>query len=56
MLMADSMKMKVVASGVEADDQLSFLRETHCDEAQGYLFRKTDAGRQDPGAYRGERK
>jgi EAL domain-containing protein (putative c-di-GMP-specific phosphodiesterase class I) len=38
MLMAHSMKMKVVASGVEDDEQLSFLREASCDEAQGYLF------------------
>ncbi len=36
--MAHKMNMKVVAEGVETEDQLSFLRETHCDEAQGYLF------------------
>ena len=38
LLMAHSLKMKVVAAGVEDDDQLSFLRQAHCDEAQGYLF------------------
>jgi diguanylate cyclase (GGDEF)-like protein/PAS domain S-box-containing protein len=38
LLMAHSMKMKVVASGVEDEEQLSFLREARCDEAQGYLF------------------
>jgi diguanylate cyclase (GGDEF)-like protein/PAS domain S-box-containing protein len=36
--MAHSMNMKVIAEGVETEDQLSFLIETHCDEAQGYLF------------------
>src|SRR5208337_2976455 len=36
--MAHNMNMKVIAEGVETEDQLSFLRETHCDEAQGYLF------------------
>ena len=36
--MAHSMSMRVVAEGVETDDQLSFLRATHCDEAQGFLF------------------
>jgi diguanylate cyclase (GGDEF)-like protein len=36
--MAHSMSMRVIAEGVETDDQLSFLRATHCDEAQGFLF------------------
>jgi diguanylate cyclase (GGDEF)-like protein len=36
--MAHNMNMKVIAEGVETEDQFSFLRETHCDEAQGYLF------------------
>ncbi len=36
--MAHNMNMKVIAEGVETQDQLSFLRETHCDEVQGYLF------------------
>ncbi len=36
--MAHKMNMKVIAEGVETEDQLSFLRDTHCDEAQGYLF------------------
>ena len=36
--MAHNMSMRVVAEGVETDDQLSFLRAAHCDEAQGFLF------------------
>ena len=36
--MAHHMRMKVIAEGVETEAQLSFLRDTHCDEAQGYLF------------------
>ncbi len=36
--MAHKMNMLVVAKGVETEEQLSFLREAECDEAQGYLF------------------
>lgn len=32
--------MKVVAEGVERDDQLAFLREIGCDYIQGFLFSK----------------
>ena len=39
--MAHNMSMKVVAEGVETEDQLSFLRGTRCDKAQGYLFSKS---------------
>lgn len=38
LLLAHALKLKVVATGVEGEDQLSFLRESQCDEAQGYLF------------------
>ena len=36
--MGSSLKFRVVAEGVEDRNQLAFLRERRCDEAQGYLF------------------
>ncbi len=36
--MAHNLNLNVTAVGVEDEDQLSFLRETECDEAQGYYF------------------
>jgi EAL domain-containing protein (putative c-di-GMP-specific phosphodiesterase class I) len=36
--MARKMGITTVAEGVETEEQLSFLRESDCDEAQGYLF------------------
>jgi diguanylate cyclase (GGDEF)-like protein/PAS domain S-box-containing protein len=36
--MAHSLKLKVVAEGVETESQLRFLRERGCDEIQGYYF------------------
>ncbi len=32
--------LKVVAEGVETEQQLDFLRSNHCDELQGYYFAK----------------
>src|SRR6185295_2427220 len=36
--LAHSLKLKVVAEGVESEDQSSLLRLLRCDEMQGYLF------------------
>ncbi len=33
-----SMKLRVLAEGVEIEEQLRYLREQGCDEAQGYIY------------------
>jgi EAL domain-containing protein (putative c-di-GMP-specific phosphodiesterase class I) len=37
-LMGKSLKLRVVAEGVESQSQLTFLSVLECDEAQGYFF------------------
>ncbi|MBS1138644.1 MAG: response regulator receiver modulated diguanylate cyclase/phosphodiesterase with sensor(s) [Proteobacteria bacterium] len=36
--MGKNLKQRVVAEGVETEEQLAFLRTLHCDEGQGFLF------------------
>jgi EAL domain-containing protein (putative c-di-GMP-specific phosphodiesterase class I) len=36
--MAHGLSLKVVAEGVERQEQLEFLSNEHCDEVQGYLI------------------
>jgi EAL domain-containing protein (putative c-di-GMP-specific phosphodiesterase class I) len=39
-LLGKSLRMSIVAEGVETETQLDFLRASGCDEVQGYLFSK----------------
>ncbi len=43
--MAHSLRLTIVAEGIETPEQLAFLRERGCDKGQGYLF-----GRAQPAA------
>jgi diguanylate cyclase (GGDEF)-like protein/PAS domain S-box-containing protein len=44
--MAISLKQRVVAEGVEDEEQRAFLKALHCDEGQGYLFSRPLAAEQ----------
>ncbi|HYK19602.1 MAG TPA: EAL domain-containing protein, partial [Pyrinomonadaceae bacterium] len=38
--LAHNLRLKVIAEGVETEDQLRFLQLLRCDEIQGYFFSK----------------
>lgn len=42
--MAHALNLKVVAEGVETEEQLAYLKDLGCDYAQGYLFGKPISG------------
>ncbi len=44
--MGKKLNLRVVAEGVETDDQVAFLRENDCDEMQGYHFSRPVASQE----------
>ena len=44
--MGQNLKLKVVAEGIETQEQLVFLQAAGCDEGQGYYFRRPVTGYQ----------
>jgi diguanylate cyclase (GGDEF)-like protein/PAS domain S-box-containing protein len=52
--MGRSLKLRVVAEGVETSEDLAFLRARQCDEAQGYYFSRPVPAEQFVGLLKGE--
>ena len=44
--LAKDLDMKIVAEGVETEDQLDWLRREECSQVQGYLFSKPRPARE----------
>jgi diguanylate cyclase len=44
--MAKNLKQRVIAEGIETQEQLTFLQQRHCSEGQGYLFSRPLAATQ----------
>jgi EAL domain-containing protein (putative c-di-GMP-specific phosphodiesterase class I) len=44
--MSHGLNIKVVAEGVETDEQLRFLQRRKCDEAQGYFIARPVAAKE----------
>jgi EAL domain-containing protein (putative c-di-GMP-specific phosphodiesterase class I) len=44
--LAHNLRLKVIAEGIEREDQFAFLRLLRCDEGQGYLFGKPASSRE----------
>jgi EAL domain-containing protein (putative c-di-GMP-specific phosphodiesterase class I) len=38
--LGQKLNLRVIAEGVETQEQIAFLRENNCDEMQGYCFSK----------------
>jgi diguanylate cyclase (GGDEF)-like protein/PAS domain S-box-containing protein len=49
--MAHSLRLKVIAEGVEFTEQANFLRAHGCDQMQGYLIKPPGAGREVEGMF-----
>lgn len=49
--LADELSLGLTAEGVETQEQLAFLRQIECEEAQGYLFSPPREARELPNLY-----